>query len=115
MYRLTTYKGDKYAAEFVTDAMRRENITYRPAPMDKSELLLEFAGLLASGQVRLLEQVQLRRELASLERRRGSVRDRVDHPRGGHDDSAVAAALACVTAAKAPKITFGFHREEYFL
>jgi hypothetical protein len=58
--------------------------------------------LVNSGQVVLLDDPALLRELRGLERRRGtSGRDRVDHGPGGHDDRANAAAGALVGALRA--------------
>jgi hypothetical protein len=114
-YGLSACTGDRYSAEFVTQSMRREGVDYRPAAMDKSEMFLDFAGLLASGQLRLLDHPQLHRELSSLERRRGPVKDKVGHPPGGHDDAAVAAGLALVLAARASKELVGFARSRWLI
>jgi hypothetical protein len=114
-YGLTTCEGDRYAAGFVVEAMRREGITYRPSKMDKTEAYLEFANRLASGQVRLLDHPDLRRQLSSLERRRGTTKDRIDHPRGQHDDAAVAAVFALLAASAAQHVSLGTMRCEWLL
>jgi len=41
-----------------------------------------------SGSIELLEHEESLRQLRTLERRRGSNRDRVDHPPNGSDDAA---------------------------
>jgi hypothetical protein len=99
-YGLHEATGDRYAANFVADAFRKNGIAYRPAEHDKSQVFLDFAGLLNSGKVRLLDHPQLLRELRALERKRGQTRDRVDHPVGQHDDAAVAVALSVALAAR---------------
>ena len=105
--------GDMYAADYVKESFGRLGVTYQPAAMNKSDFLLEFAGLLATGQLRLIDRPELVRELASLERKRGSTRDRVDHPRGAHDDEAVSCALAMITAARAARDQFGMCRSRW--
>jgi hypothetical protein len=59
--------------------------------------------LLNSGAVALLDNERLGLQLTMLERRtaRGG-KDSIDHPRGGHDDLANAAAGALVNAFKQP-------------
>jgi hypothetical protein len=95
--------GDRYAAEFVAEGFRAHGITYRPAERDRSGLYLELLPRLNARRVALLDLPDLLRELRALERHCGpSGRDRVDHPRGGHDDLANAAAGACLAAAGAP-------------
>jgi hypothetical protein len=49
-------------------------------------------------QVELLDDRRLIGQLLGLERRVGRLRDVVDHPPGGHDDVALAAAGALVAA-----------------
>ena len=49
----------------------------------------------SQGRIDLLDHLPLAREWRALERRpRAGGTDRVDHPRGGHDDHANAVALA---------------------
>lgn len=96
-YGLRATQGDRYAPGFVAEGFRREGISYEPSDLDKSALYLELLPLLNAGQVVLLDQSELLRELRSLERRRGPTgKDRVTHPPGGHDDRANAAAGALV-------------------
>ena len=93
--------GDKYAAEFVTAAFRRQGVTFQPSERDRSGNYLELLPLVNAGRVRLLDDPELLRELRGLERRRGATRDRVDHRPGAHDDRAVAATVALVQAVSA--------------
>jgi hypothetical protein len=60
---------------------------------------------LSAGQAKILDIPRLHSQLLALERRtiRGSGRDKVDHPSGGADDLANAAAGALVMAATADR------------
>ena len=101
-YRLTACGGDRYAPGFVAEHFHAHGIRYLPSPLDRSAIYLELLPLVNSGQVVLLGDPALLRELRGLERRRGtSGRDRVDHAPGGHDDRANAAAGALVGALRA--------------
>jgi hypothetical protein len=89
--------GDQYAAEHTPEQFRRSGLTYRPSPLNRSEIYLELVPLINSQSVVLLDHPDLLRELRGLERRRGSSgRDKVDHRRGLHDDVANASAGALV-------------------
>jgi hypothetical protein len=109
-YGLATVHGDRYAEGFVLEAFRTHGIRYEsptapdrgsggPGYLDRSQLYLELLPLVNSGRARLLDLPDVLRELRSLERRRGAVRDRVDHRSGGHDDRANACAGSLVQAA----------------
>lgn len=101
-YGLRRLRGDKYAPGFVAEHCRAQGLTYEFAEHDQSSTYLELLPLVNAGQVRLLDQPDLLRELRGLERRRGnSGRDRVDHRNGSHDDVAASCAHAIV-AASAP-------------
>ncbi len=99
-YRLSRATADRYAADFATEAMRRQGIHLRPAGKPKSDLYRELLPALNSGGVELLDIGRLQAQLGGLERRvaRGG-RDSIDHAPGGHDDvaNAVAGALVAVT------------------
>ena len=99
-YRVTEITGDRYAAEWVVEAFRRAGIRYRQSERDRSALYLDALPLFAAGRVRLIDNPRLVHQFIGLERRTGrSGRDRVDHPPGGADDAANAAAGALVLAA----------------
>jgi hypothetical protein len=55
-------------------------------------LYVAFAAGVNAGEVRLLDQPDLLREIRGLERRRTPTRDKVDHRPGAHDDRANACA-----------------------
>lgn len=92
-YGIRSIKGDRYAAEWVVQAFRKLNITYQTSELSKSEIYRDFLPRLNSGEVDLLDNRRLISQMLSLERRtaRGG-RDSIDHPPGGKDDLANAAA-----------------------
>jgi hypothetical protein len=110
-YRCSTVYGDRYAAQWVRDAFKREGIRYSEPEvrvpnepgtkryLDKSLAYLEVEPLFAQGRIELLDYPTLARELKQLERRpRAGGKTLVDHPAGGHDDHANALAPAAVVA-----------------
>jgi hypothetical protein len=106
-YGLTRVVGDAYAAGWSVEAFRKCGIVYEKAPHTKSELYILGLPMLTNGTAVLLDNEALRNQLLSLERRasRGTGRENVDHPPGGHDDVANAAmgALVLVDQAQAKK------------
>ena len=107
-YGLAKVVGDRYAGAWVREAFKRHGITYEDALirrdgedtyLDRSAAYLEVEPLFASGLISLLDHPQLARELRNLERRPSQGgRDRIEHPRGQHDDHANALALAAAIA-----------------
>jgi hypothetical protein len=110
-YGIRLVRGDRYAAEWVTQAFKKAGIEYRPSDLSKSDIYRDFLPRLNSGEVDLLDNARMVSQLLSLERRtaRGG-RDSIDHPPGGKDDlaNAAAGALVYVTSARnqLPQITF---------
>ena len=102
-YRVTRVRGDRYAGEWPRERFREHGITYEPADRAKSDLYRDLLPLLNSGKAELLDIPRLAAQLCSLERRtaRGG-RDSIDHPPGGHDDLANAAAGALLHASIPP-------------
>jgi len=98
-YRIGKVTGDRHAIGFVQNECAAAGLTFTPSPLTKSDLFAELLPLVNTGRVELLDDGTLRTQLLSLERRavRGG-KDSVDHPRGGHDDVANAAAGAVVLA-----------------
>ena len=68
----------------------------------KSDLYVDLLPTLNSGRIMLPRNNRLADQLLSLERTtvRGSGHDRIDHPRGQHDDLANAVAGAAMLAKK---------------
>ncbi len=102
LYGISEVVGDRYAAGFTSDRFRAHSITYTPSELSKSDLYRELLPLVNSARCELLDLPRLRAQLVGLERRvsRGG-KDSIDHPPGGHDDIANAAAGALVLASKA--------------
>ncbi len=91
--------GDRYAGQWVRQAFREAGIRYRDVDRDRSGYYLEVEPLFSQGRIDLLDHLPLAREWRALERRpRAGGTDRVDHPRGGHDDHANAVAIAATVA-----------------
>jgi hypothetical protein len=100
-YRCSQCFGDRYAGEWVAEQFRKHGVHYEPSEHSRSELYLDILPLINSRAVALLDHERLMLQLVSLERtsvRFGGGRDRVDHPKGLHDDVANAAAGALVLA-----------------
>jgi hypothetical protein len=100
-YRLACVTADRYAAEFVVDAYRRENVSVERSDRSASEFYLELLPAVNSGRVALLDVDRLRTQLLRLERTtaRGG-KESVSHPPDEHDDVANAAAAALVLATR---------------
>jgi hypothetical protein len=96
-YRITTVTGDRYAGEWPRERFGAHGITYKPSEKTKSDIYREFVAPVNAERVALLDVPVLRAQLVALERRvaRGG-KDSIDHPRGGRDDVANAAAGALV-------------------
>jgi hypothetical protein len=104
-YGVSQARADRYGAQWVVDAFKRQGIELIKSPYTRSEIYGNFSPMLNSGQVRLLDNKRLRSQVLALERRtiRGTGRDQIDHPRAGEDDLANSAAGACVMAARPQK------------
>lgn len=96
-YGVSIATADRYAVGIVSEMFAKLGIEYRPSERDRSQIYLEALPLFTSGRARLLDNRRLVTQIATLERRAvASGRDRVDHPRDGHDDLANAACGALV-------------------
>jgi hypothetical protein len=99
-------RGDDYAANFPKMTFAQHGIrllesryTSDDPKMNRSVLYLEALPLFSASRARLLDSPRLREQLTSLVRRPGTDgRDKVDHPRGMHDDAANAVCGALVMA-----------------
>jgi len=95
-YRIGTITGDNYAKEWVQQAWRGTGIDYVKSDLPASQLYLEMQPLFYRGLIELPPDKILIRELKLLERRPGNLgKEQVGHPRGVHDDRAVALAGVC--------------------
>lgn len=101
-YRCATTTGDKYAANWVTDAFAKVGARYVQSERDRSAIYLDALPLFTSGRARLVDNPRMVAQFAGLERRTFPTgRDRVDHPSNGSamDDLSNSAALALTLAA----------------
>jgi hypothetical protein len=103
-YGIRTVHGDRYGGEWPREQFALNGISYQPSELSKSEIYAAFLPMLNSRTVALLTNDRLHRQLVALELRtaRGG-RDMIDHPRGGRDDVANAAAGALVLVREVPR------------
>jgi hypothetical protein len=102
-YRISKVAGDRYAGEWPREQFRKHGIAYECAEKAKSDIYRDLLPMLNSRKVELPDVPRLSAQLCGLERRtaRGG-RDSIDHPPGGHDDIANAAAGALLRAGSKP-------------
>jgi ribosomal protein L37AE/L43A len=93
-YKVSEVSGDRYSAQWVSEAFEKLGIRYLPSEKNRSELYLEFLPAMTSGQIELLDNERMKQQFANLQRRTGSGRDSVDHGVGGRDDLSNSAAGA---------------------
>jgi hypothetical protein len=92
-YGVVALTSDKYGGEWVVQAFDRHGIALTQSARPKSDLYHDLLPLINSGQIELLDNPRLARQLTSLERRTArSGKDSIDHMPGGHDDLANATA-----------------------
>jgi hypothetical protein len=103
-YKLREVQGDHYSAGFIVSAFSAAGVTYRHSALDTSATYGEVLGVFSSGRAALLDNARLIQQLASIERRTGTARDKYDHPVGQHDDLAAACCGALVLAAAKPRV-----------
>jgi hypothetical protein len=109
LYGITEVLGDKYAIGFHADEWRGHGIKFTASPRTTSENYLHCLPILLAGRLRLIDNITLRSQLASLERRVGSGdKETVTHPAhaSAHDDVACAACGALAAAAKYGKYNY---------
>lgn len=96
-YGVTRVVSDRWGGEFPAEHFRKRGIQCDVSERVKSDLYKELLPALNSGRVELLENSRLINQLVGLERRVArSGKDSIDHPPGGHDDIANAAAGALI-------------------
>jgi hypothetical protein len=104
---ITEVMSDKYAIGFHEAEWRRHGIKLIACERTTSENYLHALPLLLAARVRLVDNMTLRSQLASLERRVGAGdRESVSHPAhaSAHDDVACAACGALVLADKGSRL-----------
>jgi hypothetical protein len=109
-YGLSTVTGDRYASGFIIDAFAAQGVTYKFSERDRSTVFTDALPLFVAGCARLTDNKRVVSQLAALERKTSSGgRDKIDHPRGQHDDAALSVCGALVLAvakAKGPRLFF---------
>lgn len=94
-YNLRWVTGDHYGGEWPSVLFMEEGIGYELSDATKSQIYLDFLSIINSHACELLDDKKLKTQLLALDRKTSRVgRDSVDHPPGGHDDVANAAAGA---------------------
>ncbi|TET75226.1 MAG: hypothetical protein E3J56_00895 [Candidatus Aminicenantes bacterium] len=100
-FGLSRLQGDRYAGEWPVSAFRKRGITYQISQLTKNDIYLHFQPIVSMRKVQLLDSEVLKTQLLSLERRTGiGGQDRVEHPRGLHDDLCNAVAGCAVSLIK---------------
>jgi hypothetical protein len=86
-YGIANAQSDKYAGSWVTEAFAPYGVRIEQTARAKNDLYIDLLPLLNAGRIELLDIPRLVSQLCSLERTtvRGA-RDKIDHPRNGHDD-----------------------------
>jgi hypothetical protein len=108
-YKITQVEGDKYAIGFHEAEWRTHGIKFVACERTTSENYLHVLPVLLAGRCRLIDNITLRNQLSSLERRVGAGdRESVTHPQhaSAHDDVACAACGALAAAAKGSKYRY---------
>jgi hypothetical protein len=92
-YGLSKIIGDRFAAAWPPSSFKQNgNVDYEPSEKFASDIYLSSVRHFNSGLVRLLDNRRLVSQICALERRQQQGgRERVVHPRAGHDDLANAA------------------------
>jgi hypothetical protein len=100
-YHVSQILGDAHSVGFSTNEYARHGIKrLESCELSKSEMYLEVLPAFSAGRIRLLANDKLVSQFCSLERRTiVGAADKVDHPRGAHDDLANAVAGALWRAA----------------
>jgi len=109
LYGIAEVQGDKYAIGFHEAEWRTHGIKFTACERTTSENYLHCLPLLLAGRVRLVDNITLRSQLASLERHVGAgARETVTHPQhaSAHDDVACAVCGALAAAAKYGKYNY---------
>jgi hypothetical protein len=106
-YNITEVRGDAYAAGFHSSEWRNYPVTFVPCKESTSENYLTALPSLLARRVRLVDNVMLRNQLTSLERRVGKGdKETVSHPQhaNAHDDVAAAVGGVIATALRVARL-----------
>ena len=99
-YGIRKVIADRFAGDWPRERFRVHGIAYESTALPSSQIYAEVLPLFNAGDVQLLDHARLVRQLCDLDRRPGvAARDLIAHPKGGHDDLAVAASGAFLLVA----------------
>jgi hypothetical protein len=97
-YFITRCTGDKWALGFVASEFERNGITLDHADKPGSEIYRQALPVITSMRCRLPDNARMIAQFANLERRAlPGGNERIDHPRGQHDDVSMVVA-GCLVA-----------------
>lgn len=97
-FGLSRLSGDRYAGEWPRSAFNKRGINYEICKTDKNDIFLHFQPIVSMRKVQLLDSEVLKNQLLCLERKTASGgKDRIEYPRGLHDDLANAVAGCAVS------------------
>jgi hypothetical protein len=114
LYRISAVVGDAYAGDFPRAIFQKHAITYALSKKTRTELYQSLLPLLNSGAITIPDDPILIKQLVGLERTITGGREKIDHPRGQHDDQANALAGCAelvVVAGLAPVAQFGTYSQ----
>jgi hypothetical protein len=100
-YGIHTVWGDRYAGVWPRERFAVHGVDYQIPGKTASDLYTELLPILNSRRAELPDNSRLISQLCQLERHAGSVKDKIQHPPGAHDDIANAVAGALVMAMRA--------------
>lgn len=107
-YKIRKAHSDKYAGSWPADEFAKHGITIEYSPKPRSELYLDCLPAITSGRVELPPDERLITQFIGLERKTSRAgRDSVNHPPGGHDDRANAAAGLVALNARGSYVDYG--------
>jgi hypothetical protein len=100
-YGINRCVGDKWALGFVANEFERNGITLNHADKPGSELYRQCLPIITSMRCRLLDHPRMISQFSNLERRAlPGGNERIDHPRGQHDDVSMVTAGCLVALAQ---------------
>ena len=109
-YRISAASGDSYSGDTFKGIFQRYGIAFTPIKKVRSELYRDFLPLINSQTITLPDDPEMIRQIVGLERTIHAGKEKIDHPRNGHDDLANAIAGCAellVRAGVLPVAAFG--------
>jgi len=99
-YCINSVHGDRHGKGYAAQEWEDNKVRFEETDADHSAIrnFLAVEGMINSQSVVLLDSPDLLRQFRVLDRVRSATGDRVDHPRGTHDDAACAVAGVAILA-----------------